>query len=100
VGVAPLPVRGPVKEAPSGNGREAVFEVLKDDAAIGYCWAARQGGTAVAVLAATRRDGYIARIAEPKAGGPMTKEKVAAKLATLTDDELAEMGLTRKKGKK
>jgi hypothetical protein len=88
------------KSAPSGNEREAVFEVLKDDAVIGYCWAPKQGGTAVATLAAARRDKYRARLAEPRQRGPITKEKVQAKLAELTDAELAEMGLTRKKGKK
>jgi hypothetical protein len=30
----------------------------------------------------------------------MTKERVAAKLLEFTDEELAAMGLTRKKGKK
>jgi hypothetical protein len=88
------------KAAPSENEREAVFECLKDDKTIGFVWAARQGGTAIAVLTAARRDHYSARLAEPKGNGPITKERVKAKLAELTDEELTEMGLTRKKGKK
>jgi len=35
-----------------------------------------------------------------KDGGFFTKERIASRLASFTDEELAEMGLSRKKGKK
>jgi hypothetical protein len=54
----------------------------------------------MAITNAARMDGYAARVAEPKGGGPLTKERVAAKLAEFTDEQLAELGLTRKKAKK
>ena len=41
---------------------------------------------------------YEAHVAEVK--DTITREKFQAKLAELSDAELAEMGLTRKKGKK
>jgi hypothetical protein len=40
------------------------------------------------------------RFAQPKCSAPTTKERIASKLAEFTDDELAAMGLSRKKGNK
>jgi hypothetical protein len=54
----------------------------------------------MAITNAARADGYTARVAEPKSGGPITKERVASRLAEFTDEELAAMGLSRKKGRK
>ena len=41
---------------------------------------------------------YAAKVADGKS--PVTKERVAAKLSEFTDEELAEMGLSRKKSRK
>ncbi len=48
-----------------------------------------------AIANAARAAGWTAWSAESKAGGPITKERVAATLAEFTDEELAAMGLTR-----
>jgi hypothetical protein len=53
-----------------------------------------------ALVAAARKDGYKAKVSDPKGGGPLTKERVAAKLSEFSDEELAAMGLSRKKGKR
>ena len=47
------------------------------------------------LAALARRDGYSVSSGH----APVTKEAVAAKLATFTDDELAAMGLSRKSAK-
>jgi hypothetical protein len=77
--------------------KQRVFEVLKDGRVLGYGW-----GNSVneALVTAARQDGYTARVAEPKGAGPLTKERVAARLSEFTDEELAAMGLSRKKGRK
>jgi hypothetical protein len=62
--------------------------------------AAAAGGAKIVCTTECFLDGYAARVADPKAGGPLTKERVVAKLADFTDEELAEMGLARKKAKK
>jgi hypothetical protein len=61
-----------------------------------YAWG-HTGDTALAIVA--REDGYSAEVAEPKAGGPVTKEKVAARLAEFTDEDLKELGLSRRKAR-
>jgi hypothetical protein len=74
-----------------------VFEVAKSGTTAGFIWA-RGYDNALALVA--RLDGYSASLGNSPA---VTKEAVAAKLATFTDDELAAMGLSRKpvgKGKK
>jgi hypothetical protein len=73
------------------------FEVNKAGTVVGWLWA-RGYDNALALVA--RLDGYSASLGNSPA---VTKEAVAAKLATFTDDELAAMGLSRKpvgKGKK
>jgi hypothetical protein len=79
------------------SDKQRIFEVLKDGRVLGYGW-----GNSVneALVTAARQDGYTARVAEPKGAGPLTKERVAARLSEFTDEELAAMGLSRKKGRK
>lgn len=79
------------------SDKQRVFQVLKDGQSVGFAWG---NGVYDAIITAAKVAGYVAKVAEPKAGGPVTKEKVAAKLAEFTEEELASMGLTRKKGKK
>jgi hypothetical protein len=67
-----------------------VFEVSKAGATVGFIWA-RGYDNALALTA--RLDGYSASLGNTPA---VTKEAVAAKLASFTDDELAAMGLSRK----
>ncbi len=76
--------------------RMKLFEVVKDGQSRGFCWT---DGHAGAIVIAARQDGYAARLADSK-GGFFTKEMLSGRLAALTDEELAEMGLSRKKGKK
>jgi hypothetical protein len=49
----------------------------------------------MAIVNGARADHWTARVAEPKAGGPITKERIAARLSEFTDEELAAMGLRR-----
>jgi hypothetical protein len=67
------------------------MEVRKGGAVLGWI-NARGYDHGLAIVA--RIDGYS--LSTGKAMAPMTKEAVAAKLATFTDDELAAMGLARK----
>src|SRR5262249_20215175 len=62
----------------------------------GFAWANRVDG---ALVTRARSMGWSAKVAEPKGTGPITKERVAARLAEFTE-KLAEMGLSRRKGKK
>src|SRR5260370_20274449 len=71
------------------------FEVLHNGTSKGWVLAR---GYDNALSSVARLDGYSV-----STGGktvPVTKDAVAAKLAEFTDDELASMGLSRKKGKK
>ncbi len=77
--------------------RFKVYEVTAPDGSKVFVSAQN---TELAISLAAREAGWKAEVAEPKGPGAITKERVAAKLAELTDEELAEMGLTRKKGKK
>jgi hypothetical protein len=70
-----------------------VFEVAKNGATVGFIWA-RGYDNALALTA--RLDGYSSSTSN---SAPVTKEAVAAKLATLSDDELPAMGLSRKPAK-
>jgi hypothetical protein len=74
-----------------------VYEVLKDGASLGFAWGSRVNE---AIIEPARHDGYSTRVAEPEGSGPQTKERVAARLAEFTDEELASPGLSRKKRKK
>src|SRR5260370_10030347 len=71
------------------------FEVTKNGTAVGWVLA-RGYDHGLATVA--RIDGYTVSLGGKTA--PVTKEAGAAQLATFTDDELAAMGLSRKKGKK
>src|SRR5690349_4512091 len=71
------------------------FEGMHNGTSKGWILA-RGYDNALATLA--RIDGYT--VSTGKATAPVTKEAVAAKLATFSDDELAALGLTRKKAKK
>jgi hypothetical protein len=71
------------------------YEVSKGGSVVGWLWA-RGYDNALALTA--RIDGYMVSLGGKTA--PVTKEVVAAKLAEFSDDELAEMGLSRKKVKK
>src|SRR5262249_5026008 len=76
------------KDAPKGL---KPFEVIKGGVSLGWI-NARGYDHGLAMLA--RGDDYS--LSTGKATAPVTKEAVAAKLATFTDAELAAMGLTRK----
>jgi hypothetical protein len=71
-----------------------VFEVSKDGGVLGFMLG-RGYDPCLAALA--RKDGYAVSLGS---SAPVTKEAVAAKLPEFTDDELAAMGLSRKKAKK
>lgn len=71
-----------------------VFEVFKEGYRVGFILA-RGYDSGLAQMA--RLEGFSVSLGR---GGPMTKEKIASKLSEFTDEELAEMGLSRKKGKK
>ncbi len=72
------------------------FEVSKDGEVVGYTWAS---GVGSATQNAAKAAGYTACVAESKRGGAVTKEKIASRLAEFTDEELAALGLSRKKAK-
>jgi hypothetical protein len=65
------------------------------DASVGFIWAR---GYDNALAGVARHEGFAASLGGKTA--PVTKEAVAAKLATFSDEELAALGLSRKKGKK
>jgi hypothetical protein len=94
---AVFPTAEQAKAVTPPSERFRVFAVTGPAGAKVFTWAQ---SVDMAIVHAARTDGYAARVAEPKGGGPLTKERVAAKLAEFTDEELAAMGLTRKKGKK
>jgi hypothetical protein len=89
----PTPEAAKLVKAPSDNFR--VFTVTDDDGKQVYAWG-QSGDNAISVAA--RAAGWKAEVTEKK-GPALTKERVQARLAELTDAELAEMGLTRKKAK-
>jgi hypothetical protein len=78
-----------------------LYKVPRPDGTKAYSWA-WTGDAARSNVA--KADGYGAELAEPKGFGPLTKERatafVAARLADFTDEELAAMGLSRKKAKR
>jgi hypothetical protein len=83
---------------PTGDGvakNLRPFEVSKAGTAVGWVLA-RGYDHGLAMVA--RLEGYTVSLGNKSA--PVTKEAVAAKLAEFTDDELAAMGLSRKKGGK
>ena len=72
---------------PAGkSAKERVIEVLKDGKSVGFVWA---GNAGKGLLAVARRDGYTAKIAEPKGAGPLTKEKIGSALSAMTDEDRA-----------
>ena len=78
--------------------RMKLFEVVQHGQSRGFAWA---DGHAGAIVIAARQEGFAARLADSK-GGFFTKERIATTLASLTDAELTELGLSRqtKKAKK
>ena len=83
-------------KAPPKVAVMSAFIVTSPTGKQSYTWAQSADAS---ITNAARSDGYQAEVAEPK-GGQLTKEKITAKLAELSDDELAELGLSRKKGRK
>jgi hypothetical protein len=83
--------------APEGEHKLRVFELFKGAKSIGFTWA-NDVGTSLCNLA--RAEGYTARLAEPKGHGPLTPERAATKVLELSDEELAALGLSRRKAKK
>jgi hypothetical protein len=73
------------------------YQVSKAGAVTGWIWAR---GYDNALALAAKAEGFSVSTGRPPVA--VTKEVIAAKLATLSDDELWAMGLTRKpaKGKK
>lgn len=80
------------RPADAAKGTRA-YEATKAGTVLGWI-NARSYDAGLAALA--RKDGYSLSTG----GKEVTKETIAARLASFTDDELAAMGLTRKKGKK
>lgn len=72
-----------------------VYDIAKNGATVGAIWA---NGYDNALAGVAKLEGYSASTGIKTA--PITREAVAAKLAELTDEELAAMGLSRKKAKK
>jgi hypothetical protein len=58
--------------------RIKLFEVLQHGQCRGFVWT---DGHAGAIVVAARVAGYAATLADKKGAGPLTKERVAAKLA-------------------
>jgi hypothetical protein len=79
---------------PADLGKKRLYCVTRPDGSTCWLWS---DGYASAAHTVTRADGYTVSTGKTK---EVTKEAVAAKLAAFTDDELAAMGLSRKKGKK
>src|SRR5262249_45488954 len=77
---------------PADKAKLRVCELTKHGATLGFIWA--RGYADAIVWYATSKEGIKASFSNKTA--QVTKEAVAAKLATFTDDELAAMGLTRK----
>ena len=67
------------------TAKERVIEVVTGGVSH-FVWA---GNAGKGLLAVARRDGYTAKIAEPKSQGPLTKEKLGAALAAMTDEDRA-----------
>ena len=94
---AVFPTADQAKTVKPPSDKFRVYRVTAPSGGEVFTWAWTGEG---AVANAARADGYKAAAADPKGGGPVTKEKVAAKLAEFSDEELAAMGLSRKKAKK
>src|SRR5262249_39277862 len=83
----------PNRPASAKSDSWKVFEVTRPDGTSVFLWAF----TGInAVNAVARADGYAAVSGRKTA---VTKETVAAKLASFTDEELAALGLSRKPAK-
>jgi hypothetical protein len=74
------------KAAKPEREKDRPIEVLHNGKTVGFVLASNANK---GLLAVCRRDGYSAKIAEPKAGGPMTKERLADGLAKLSDEDRA-----------
>ncbi len=83
-------------KAAGGTDKQRIYEIVEAGSVVGYTWA---NGVNDALAVAAKVAGFSAGVAETKTGGPVTKEKVASRLADFTDEELAALGLSRKKPK-
>jgi hypothetical protein len=67
-----------------------IFKVTKGEGdskeTVGYTWASNVEG---AIVIAARAAGYSAAVSDPKAAGPLTKEKVSGFLAAMSDEDRA-----------
>lgn len=90
-----FPTLDEAQTAKPQGGKQRVFEVFKGATSLGFTWGSNVND---AIVNAARTEGFAAKAADGKA--PVTKERVVAKLAEFTDEELAEMGLSRKKSRK
>jgi hypothetical protein len=87
----------------SAPARIKLFEVLQHGKSLGFVWT---DGHAGAIVVAARAAGYTSTLADKKGGGLFTRQMLAGRLATLSDEELSELGLVRgsklpdRKGKK
>jgi len=79
---------------PDPLGKKKLFSVTRPDGTTRWTWSPGYTNAAAEIA---REDGYMVSTGTAK---EVTREQVAAKLATFTDDELAAMGLSRKKAKK
>jgi hypothetical protein len=78
---------------PDTEAKVKVYEVLHKGTSQGFGWFR---GYDHALASMARRDGYTVSTGTTK---EVSKEAVAAKLATFSDDELQALGLTRKPAK-
>jgi hypothetical protein len=72
--------------------RIKLFEMLQHGKSLGFVWT---DGHAGAIVVAARAAGYTSTLADKKGGGFFTREMLAGRLATLSDEELSELGLVR-----
>lgn len=80
---------------PTELGKKKLYCVTRPDGSTCWLWT---DGYASAAYTVARIDGYTVSTAGKTK--EVTKEAVAAKLASFTDEELQALGLSRKKGKK
>jgi hypothetical protein len=71
-----------------------LIELKKDGQPAGFTWA---DGPAAVLRRAAKQAGYAASEYGKTPGGPLTNERAAAKLADLSDEELASLGFKRAK---
>lgn len=80
--------------APEGT-KLRIYQIFQDGVSLGFTWGS---SPEVAIAGAARIKGFTASVAEPKAA--VTKDLIASRLASFSDEELAALGLSRKTEKK